>query len=162
VATVGGGVVLGNPTFLPAFPIAGTPPNLYGTADPALGASPTLSRTVTMDLDRAFGAIGLGGVLFNGLTREVTYLVEAFSGTALVDAQTFVDVPANFDRGFALFSLESDPITRVVITPADPAEWSYFVDTIQVTPVPEPSTLALGGLGLLGAFGYARWRTRTA
>src|SRR6266542_1774492 len=42
--TVSGGVVLGNPTFLPAFAATGTVPNLYGTTD---FADPSLLPVIT-------------------------------------------------------------------------------------------------------------------
>ena len=47
-ATISGGVVLGNPVFLPAFlsGAAGSRPNLYGTAD---FASPSLQPALTLD-----------------------------------------------------------------------------------------------------------------
>ena len=47
IFTISGGVVLGNPTFLPAFTTNGTLPNLYGTAD---FADPSLLPTITLDM----------------------------------------------------------------------------------------------------------------
>src|SRR5260370_40767797 len=42
--TISGGVVLGNPTLLAAFPTHASPPNLYGTTDIA---APSLLGTLT-------------------------------------------------------------------------------------------------------------------
>ena len=50
VFSIDGGVVLGNPTFLAAFPSHGTPPNLYGTTDVA---DPSLLSTITLTLPSA-------------------------------------------------------------------------------------------------------------
>src|SRR5712672_2408697 len=45
VFSISGGVVLGNPLGLPAFPLHGTPPNTYGTTDIA---DPSLLDTITL------------------------------------------------------------------------------------------------------------------
>src|SRR5438132_6884483 len=45
VFSIDGGVVLSNPSFLPAFPVHGTQPNLYGTAD---FADASLLDTITL------------------------------------------------------------------------------------------------------------------
>ena len=63
VFSISGGVALGNPTFLPAFPLPGSPPNLYGTTDIA---DPTLLSTITLTLPSAEDITSVTGVLFNG------------------------------------------------------------------------------------------------
>src|SRR5262245_46305037 len=50
VFSITGGVVLGNPTFLAAFPAHGSAPNLYGTAD---FADPSLLSTIELDMPAA-------------------------------------------------------------------------------------------------------------
>src|SRR5882724_7865881 len=79
--TISGGVVLGNPTFLLAFPANGTPPNLYGTAD---FADPSLLQVMTLDLPAAEGIFLVQGVLFNGQPIAEDYQLNAFSGLAQV------------------------------------------------------------------------------
>src|SRR5262252_5674535 len=63
IFTISGGVVLGNPAFLPAFTTNGTPPNLYGTAN---FGDPSLSPVMTLDLaTNAFRFTSVSFVLFN-------------------------------------------------------------------------------------------------
>src|ERR1700736_1021285 len=62
VYSISGGVVLGNPTFLAAFPLNGTPPNLYGTTDIA---DPSLLSTITLTFPAIDSITGVSGVLFN-------------------------------------------------------------------------------------------------
>jgi hypothetical protein len=150
---IGGGVVLGNPTFLPAFAAAGTSPNLYGTTDIA---DPTLLPVLTLDIPAEARIIYVKGTLFNGQPIPEDYVVDAFSGLTPVGSQTFSALPENFNGGFGIFSLlsEASPITRVTITTPNTAAngWTFFVDGLALQPVPEPPTLApvaAGGLGLL-------------
>jgi hypothetical protein len=161
VFSITGGVVLGNPTFLPAFPLHGTPPNLYGTTDIA---DPSLLSTITLTFPSAEGVTSVTGVLFNGQPIAENYVVDAFSGAILVAANTFTNMPdSTSTSAFGNFSLTSTtalPITSVTIpTPADAAMngWDFSVDTITITPAavtrtPEPSSgliLLTGALGLL-------------
>ena len=156
--TISGGVVLGNPTFLLAFPANGTPPNLYGTAD---FADPSLLQVMTIDLPAAEGIFLVQGVLFNGQPLAEDYQLNAFSGLAQVDAQTFTAVQPDSDPfGFRKFSLSSSgatPITRVTITTPNAAinGWDFFVDTVTLqTAEPPPLILLLfGALPLLGYYG---------
>jgi len=162
VYSISGGVVLGNPTFLAAFPSHGTPPNLYGTTDVA---DPSLLSTITLTLPSAEDIVSVTGVLFNGQPVAEDYVVDAFSGLTLVAMNTFTGmVAASSTSAFgniSLSSLAAQPITSVTITTPNALVngWDFFVDTIvinaaAVTPAPEPSTaliLLSGALGLLVA-----------
>jgi hypothetical protein len=162
VFTISGGVVLGNPLGLPAFPLHGTAPNLYGTAD---FADPSLLDTITLTFPSAEDIVSVTAVLFNAQPIPEGYVVDAFSGAILVDANTFTGMPASTSTSafgnISLSSIAALPITSVTITAPDAAVngWDFFVDTIvitaaAVTPAPEPSTaliLLSGALGLLVA-----------
>jgi hypothetical protein len=166
--TVSGGVVLGLPAFLPATPF-GTPPNLYGTANHPSGgavAGSTLQSTITIAISP--GASTVEGLLFNGLIAADSFLIEAFSGAAVVDSLSLLNLPANISNGFSVFRLSSSgpAIDRVTIQPdlggLWPGEWDYFIDTLAIAepienvnraPEPASSSLLLMGLGLLV------WRT---
>src|SRR5215471_15614074 len=153
VFTISGGVVLGNPTFLPAFPLHGSVPNLYGTTDVA---DPSLRSTITLDLPVAAGTTSIGGVLFNGQPIAEDYEVAFFSGGGLLAAQAFTgveaDTSANAFRNFSFSSNPTNPITRVTITTpnAELNGWDFFVDTLVLTSVPEPTTLILVSSALVG------------
>jgi hypothetical protein len=157
VFSISGGVVLGNPTFLASFPAHGTPPNLYGTAD---FADPSLLSTITLTLPSAEDIVSVTGVLFNGQPVAESYEVDAFSGASPVGLQVFTNMAADSSlSGFGNFSLTSNganPITRLTITTPNAGinGWDFFVDTITITPAPEPSTaliLLSGAVGLLVA-----------
>jgi hypothetical protein len=157
VFNISGGVVLGNPTFLPAFPLHGTPPNLYGTTDVA---DPSLLDTITLTFPSAEDIVAVTGVLFNGQPITENYVVDAFSGANLVAMNVFTGVAAststNAFGNISLSSLAAQPITSVTITTPDAGinGWDFFVDTITITPAPEPSTaliLLSGVLGLVAA-----------
>jgi hypothetical protein len=156
-----GGVVLGNPTFLPAFAANGTPPNLYGTAD---FADPSLLQVITIDLPATEGIFLVQGVLFNGQPIAEDYQVNAFSELAQVDAQNFTGVQDSSSsalsfRKFSLSSSPAKPITRVTITTPNAATegWDFFVDTLTLR-TPEPSSLVLLLIAALPLLGYYGWR----
>jgi hypothetical protein len=159
VFTIDGGVALGNPTFLPAFSLHGTPPNLYGTTDIA---DPSLLDTITLTFPSAEDIVSVTGVLFNGQPIPENYVVDAFSGAILVDANIFFGIPGVASTSafgnISLSSVAALPITSVTITTPNAAVngWDFLVDTITVTPAavtpaPEPSTaliLLSGAVGL--------------
>src|SRR6267378_4653646 len=117
VFSIDGGVVLGNPLGLPAFPLHGTPPNLYGTTDIA---DPSLLDTITLTLPSAEDIVSVTGVLFNGQPIPENYVVDAFSGLILVDSNTFSGMAASFSTSafgnISLTSIAALPITSVTIT----------------------------------------------
>jgi hypothetical protein len=160
VFTIDGGVALGNPTFLPAFPLHGTVPNLYGTTDIA---DPSLLSTITLTLPSAEDIVSVTGVLFNGQPVAEDYVVDAFSGLTLVAMNTFTGMAGSSSTSaFGNISLSSTaalPITSVTITTPNSGAngWDFFVDTITINAAevqaPEPSTalILLSGLWLLVA-----------
>src|SRR5438552_229228 len=81
VYTITGGVVLGNPTFLPAFAAHGSKPNLYGTTDIA---DPSLLFQITLTFPSAEHVVKVTGLLFNGQPTTQSYEIAAFSDTLLV------------------------------------------------------------------------------
>lgn len=163
VYSITGGVVLGNPTFLPAFAANGTVPNLYGTTDIA---DPTLLPTLTLTLPAAESVTTVAGVLFNGMAIE-DYTVTAFSGVTQLGSITILQMASNLDSGFANFSVISNPanpITQLTITTpnAQTNGWGFLVDSITLTttsitnPVPSPGVLPLLITGLITMAGLRR------
>lgn len=157
--SISGGVVIGNPTFLAAFPGQGSGPNLYGTAD---FADPSLLDTITLDLDPSQFVTNVNGKLFNGQAAPENYAVQFFSGLMSLGSIPFNNIADDASTSaFANFSLSSSlllPITRVTFRTPNAATngWDFFVDSINFTtnlgnpnPTPEPSTLALVPVGLL-------------
>jgi hypothetical protein len=149
IFTISGGVVLGNPTFLPAFTTNGTLPNLYGTAD---FADPSLSPTITLDLPTtAFRFTSVSFLLFNGQPIPEAYMIFGMAGGVILDPLPIGTLASASDSGFTAFTLNSViPITRLSITTpnAHINGWDFFVDKIVLTgtavsPVPEPSSFLL-------------------
>lgn len=169
VFSINGGVVLGNPNFLPQFAANGSTPNLYGTAD---FADPSLLSAITLRLDASLGITSVTGLLFNGQNlvasgNTESYTITAFSGANAVDTlnpSLSIDLtsPGSF-TSFSLSSRSAAPITSVTfMTPNSGTNgWDFLVDSIvaQAAAVPEPSTMVMGGTALL--FGLASgWRRR--
>jgi hypothetical protein len=168
IFSISGGVVLGNPTFLPAFAANGTPPNLYGTAD---FASPTLLPTITLDLPTtSFLFTSVSFLLFNGQPISETYSVSGIVGGNPIAAINIGPLASNTAGGFTNFTFNSPggPITRISITPpnANINGWDFLVDRIVITgtPVPEPSSfvLLLAPIGGLALARYKRGRRSRA
>ena len=161
--SISGGVVLGLPTNFPASPY-GTPPNVYGTGDTSIGADPSLQSTITINLNSSLDDTTVQGLLFNGETFDVSYVVDAYSGGTLVDTQAFDNIPPNSEDGFDTFSVASagSPITQVTISPTDTSDgWDFIIDTVAAgepisDSVPEPSTVGLTCLGAILLFAWNR------
>jgi hypothetical protein len=167
VFSITGGVVLGNPTFLPEFagnggPFGG-PPNLYGTTDVA---DPTLQSTITLTLDPSQVITSVTGVLFNGQNTVASgntesYTITAFSNGTQVDQSTpslstDLTSPSSVTT-FSLSSTSAMPITMVTFTTPNASinGWDFLVDSIVaqggIASIPEPSTIVMGGTALLFA-----------
>lgn len=155
LASVSGGVILGNPTFLPSQSFA-TSPNLLGTAS---FGHPTLQPTITIDVAVAYQGTSVEGLLFNGNTVALSYLITAFDiGNNVLDSQVLA-LPANTNpNSVAVFSVDNSAfpgvfITKVTITPTSfppSLPWDFFIDTLTFNgTIPTPGTgalLALAGL----------------
>ena len=125
----------------------------------------SLLSTIALTLPSAEDIVSVTGVLFNGQPVAEDYVVDAFSGLALVAMNTFTGMAAASSTSafgnISLSSLAAQPITSVTITTPNALVngWDFLVDTITitaaaVTPAPEPSTaliLLSGALGLLVA-----------
>jgi hypothetical protein len=169
VFSITGGVVLGNPNFLPEFPSHGSPPNLYGTTDVA---DASLLSTITLNLDAAQAITSVTGVLFNGQNAVAsgnteTYTVTAFSNATQVDSHNYalsIDLTSpNSVTNFSLASTGAQPITKVTFTTPNAGTngWDFLVDTIVAQgAVPEPSTLVMGGTAVLLGLASGWWRGR--
>ncbi len=162
VFSISGGVVLGNPSFVPQFAGNGGPfgsaPNLYGTEDIA---DPSLQSTIKLTLFPSQNVTAVTGALFNAQPFAESYTVTAFSGATQVGTEPFLlspNVPSPGTGSAVTFSLSStlaNPITEVdVTTPnADTNGWDFLVDSIHVTTnlqaIPELSTMATGGTSVV-------------
>jgi hypothetical protein len=163
---ISGGVALGNPPFLAAFPTHGSVPNLYGTTDLA---DPSLVQTITLTLPSADIVTAVTGVFFNGQNTAESYVLTAMSGATVVGTATPTLAAASSTADFNNFSFTSTaalPITSVTFTTPNAATngWNFLVDSIQITTsaaVPEPSSALLVGLGAALFLGCRRYRGRS-
>jgi hypothetical protein len=172
VFSITGGVVLGNPTFLPQFPGNGSPPNLYGTTDVA---DPSLLSTITLRLDPSLKITAVSGLLFNGQNfvasgNTESYTITAFSGGTQVAAQnpvlsTDLTSPGSFTN-FSLSSTLANVITSVTFTTPNAGTngWDFLVDSIHATTsvhvIPEPSTMVIASATLVILSLTWGWRRR--
>jgi hypothetical protein len=163
IFTISGGVALGNPTFLAAFPANGSIPNLYGTAD---FGDPSLSSTITLDLPAtAFQATSVSFLLFNGQNFSERYQVSGMAGLLVLDPLPIGPLAAANNSGFTTVTITAPvPITRLNITTplASTNGWDFLVDNIvlsgtRVTPVPEPSSFILL-IAPIGGLAFVRYR----
>jgi hypothetical protein len=137
--TITGGTILTKTAFLPA-----DQTSVYGTAFFGTGLANTITLTFASNINNFFFD------LLNGLTTTATYTVADNLG----HSQSFV-IPPNLSLGATLVSFPA--VGHIVtITSDNPRIWDFFIDNIgfnQPTPgtaTPEPGTLALLGVGILG------------
>lgn len=161
IFTISGGVVLGNPVFLPAFDANGTVPNLYGTAD---FADPSLSSTIVLDLSTTvFRFMSVSFLLFNGQATSERYMVFGTTEGAVLDPLPIGPLASVSASGFTTVNLSTpSPITRLNIAPLTTASgWDFGVDKVILTgtpvDVPEPSSLILL-ITAPGALVFVRFR----
>jgi hypothetical protein len=166
VATISGGVILGDETNLPAQAF-GTPPNVYGTA----GFGNNLSSTLTLTFNAAFPVTQVSFPVFNGATITESYLITAYNGAAVVASQTLTNLASNALGGYAIADLTSTSISSITVAPTalnDPAVngWDFSIDSIALNEsvqqafAPEPAGLTLLGLFAIGIIFITR-RSRT-
>jgi hypothetical protein len=169
VATITGGVILGNETLLPAQAF-GTAPNVYGTAG---FGDPTLSSTLTIAFNPAFGTVGeVSFPVFNGDTAVESYVITALDGASVVSTQTLSNLAPNTSSGFGIVDITAPSITSLTIAPTALdvggccSGWDFSIDSVAVNEsvltavgTPEPGSFGLLGLGLaIGAYLKARSR----
>ena len=153
VATISGGVVLGNATNFPAESFA-TAPNAYGTSNIVAGSA--LPSTLTISIDPAYSATEVSFPVFNGITASRSYIATAFDGASVVATRTLSQLPANTNSGFTTVDFLAPNITSVTLTPADTSIFDFAIDSIalnesvqQALPTAsEPASLLLLGSGL--------------
>jgi hypothetical protein len=137
--TITGGTILTNTSNLPA-----DQTSVYGTAYFGNGLSNSIVMTFTSPINNFFFD------LINGQTYPETFTVSDNLG----NSQIFSNIPSNGNSGVALVSFATVG-SVITITTADPS-WDFFIDNIgfnQATPgtaTPEPGTMALLGVGILG------------
>ena len=166
IFSISGGVLLGNPNFLSAFGVNGTPPNLYGTSD---FASPTLLPTLTLDLPTtSFFFTSVSFLIFNGQPITEIYSINGIAGGNPIPPMNIGPIASSIAGGFTNFTFNSlgDPITRISITTpnANINGWDFFVDTIVLTgtPVPEAPSFVLLLAPIAGLALSGRWARRIA
>lgn len=114
----------------------------------------------------AFGGFfSLRDWLASGVRTSGTMTLTAFDGATQVFQGDFT-VSGTGSTFFGIAADESNPITRVQLTGAPTAASFWNVNAEQVTvgvvPVPEPSTLALGGCAVLAIVFARRMKPRKA
>jgi len=127
----------------------GTAANYYGgTQDSAVTTNSPNWQTLFPDLDGA-GARSVAGTIAN---RWVTIRITRDGGSILWEMKNSGD--ANFVTAFSFTdATETNPDGTITVgmtdpfTSLSPADTFFIYDNISVTPVPEPTSLALLGLG---------------
>jgi hypothetical protein len=165
LATITGGVVLGNPNFVASFPgTNGSAPNAYGTAFFA----PNLSSTLTITFEPRVAVSEVTGAVFNGRGDVADYEVLGFQNNAEPVVEFLNNIPVNLDpASSATWDLKASAgsiITSVQVFEFSPGDGAYdfLIDNVGVTfqSVPEPSTWTLSAIGAGVVALYAGRRAR--
>ncbi len=83
-----------------------------------------------------------------------------FNGTRQVDVVT---IPAEIGDAYDFYAFEdTSAFDRVIVQGPGVADGRVVMDNLRFTTVPEPSTIGLGGIGIVGLAVGARWRRRNA
>jgi len=117
-----------------------------------VGASVNIGRSSTGTINAAFdGRFNGPGLTIPGLAagQSGTFVVKAWSGSFTTYELALAGNPAGYFGVSDPFSNPTggvpDPVTGV---PGLPASLTGFTQPLSVQPIPEPSTIALAGLGL--------------
>jgi len=134
-ATISGGEVLSQTTFLPA-----DSTNVYGTASFCNGCQPTITITFSQPVSN------FSILVLNGLEEQVTYTVSDDQGDMVP-----VTLDTNGNGGAQVVSLPANNINQVTITSSDDTFWDFFIDNAMFTPGlsildPDPTLLSGGGI----------------
>lgn len=127
----------------------------YGFANPALLSG---SSQLQIDFTTATFAFGLDLLEYLGYSNRASFAIYGADETTLLSTEQFFSINSPTNSVFFGFS-DAGGIGRVVATGIN--SWSPIIDNLtfgqQANGVPEPATLALLGLGLVG-LGVSRRR----
>ena len=152
--SLSGGVLLGTESFGAAQDQA-SQPNMYATIE----TNPTHDRAIVIDIDG--GANSVSGLLFNGVSARITYVINAVDENGDQVARVTRSVAAFANGGFTEFQINSgnfdNDIHQVSFHPVQGRFFDYAIDALQISStVPTPGAAA--GLALAGLVAARRRR----